>query len=72
MRQATLEDLKLEKWFRERWNGNICWKTKNGDEISINKMTDSHLENAINYLINKKEYDDIAAEYAAEVECNFG
>ena len=53
MRQATLEDLELEKWLRERQNRSICWKTKKGEEIPINEMTDSHLENAINHLIKK-------------------
>ena len=47
---ADLEDLLLEKWLRARENGELKWKTKNGDEISIKNMSDYHLENAINML----------------------
>ena len=47
---ADLEDLLLEKWLRVRENGELKWKTKNGDEISIKNMSDYHLNNAINML----------------------
>ena len=47
---ADLEDLLLEKWLRARENGELKWKTKNGDEISIKNMSDYHLNNAINML----------------------
>ena len=72
MRQARLDDLELEKWLRERERGEIVWKTKSGEEIPINKMPDTHLENAINRIIKINELNEIAAEYAAEIECDFG
>ena len=49
-RKATLRDLKLEQWFRKREAGEIVWKTKDGTLIPINKMSDSHLQNAINHV----------------------
>ena len=70
--KATLKDLELEKWLRARWNRKIYWETKDGKKIAINDMSNEHLENAINHLIKRKEYEDIAAEYAASIECNFG
>ena len=50
---ADLDDLKLERWLRARESGELKWKTRNGDEISVKRMSDSHLENAINMLERK-------------------
>lgn len=66
--KATYKDLLLEKWLRMREKKEIVWTTKDGKEIPINEMSDSHLDNAINHIVKKKEFDDIAAEYAAEME----
>ncbi len=61
---ATIDDLKLELWIRRRERGEIVWKTRNGDEIPINKMDDSHLENAINYFERMEErYEDAAYSF---------
>ena len=72
MKYATLEDLKREAWLRCRNAGEIVWRTKEGKEISIKDMTDQHLLNAINHMINKREFNDIAAEYSAYIEQHFG
>lgn len=58
--KAEYNDLVLERWLRARQNGQIVWVTKSGEKIPINKMTDSHLENAIMYIENSNEIIDIA------------
>lgn len=58
--KAEYNDLVLERWLRARQNGQIVWVTKSGEKIPINKMTDSHLENAITYIDNSNEIIDIA------------
>ena len=67
---ADLNDLKFERWLRMRENGELKWKTKNGDEISIKNMSDYHLENAINMLERQCENpdtDELRCEYEAYV-----
>lgn len=56
MKQATLEDLKLELWLRQRKCNEIIWTTKDGAKISIKDLTEQHLINIIN-LLSKKESD---------------
>lgn len=58
--KAEYNDLILERWLRARQNGQIVWVTKSGEKIPINKMTNSHLENAITYIDNSNETIDIA------------
>ena len=53
--KADLKDLELEQWLRAREKGEIKWVTKDGREIPINEMTDTHLENAINYIVEREE-----------------
>lgn len=36
--------------------GTLVWKTKTGDKILVNNMTDSHIKNSINFLIGKEDY----------------
>lgn len=55
---ATYSDLKLELWLRQREADNILWETKNGDKLSIRKMSDSHLTNAINFLEKQSDYEE--------------
>ena len=69
--KATIDDLRKEQWLRRRNAGEIKWITKDGKEIPINEMSDSHLENAINCVIKAMEMQDIAAEYAAYVSERF-
>jgi len=56
--EATYSDLKLEFWLRNRESDNILWTTKSGDKISIRKMSDEHLNNAIAYLEKHIEDED--------------
>ena len=72
MKKAELKDLVLEKWLRARNEGTLVWVTKDGKEMPIKDMTDSHLENAIKHCINKCEFDEIAAEYSAFVDSHWG
>ena len=44
---ANLNDLILERWLRLRNEDKIKWKTIKGDEISIRRLSDEHLEHAI-------------------------
>lgn len=69
--KATIDDLCKEQWLRRRNAGEIKWITKDGKEIPINEMSDSHLENAIQCVIKAKEMEDIAWEYAAYVAERF-
>lgn len=50
MRRATIEDLKLEAWLRDRNSDQIKWKTKDGSLISIKDLSNSHLNNILNML----------------------
>lgn len=65
MRRATIQDLKLELWLRQRNSGSIIWITKNGKNISIKDMDNNHLVNALKMLLiqkeKQKEYDSIMA-----------
>lgn len=65
MRKATIKDLELELWLRQRNSGSIIWTTKNGKNISIKDMDNNHLVNALKMLLiqkeKQKEYDSIMA-----------
>ena len=50
--KATLNDLYLERWFRLRNRGMLCWKTKDKKMVPLREMDDEHLLNAIR--LNKK------------------
>lgn len=55
MKQATLKDLELELWLRSRDKGEMVWQTKDGKIIPIKDMSDTHLFNAINKLVEYEE-----------------
>ena len=55
---ATLEELELELFLRRREHSEIIWKTKNGDEIPIRNMSDTHLENTIKMIKRNDENNE--------------
>lgn len=63
MKEASLQDLKLELWLRMRNDGDIAWKTKDGKLIKLKDMETSHIINALNYFMEKERqewiYDEI-------------
>jgi hypothetical protein len=65
---ATIEDLERELWLRRRERGEIKWKTRDGKEIPINEMSDSHLENAIRHVEKIQGLQELACEYEAYIE----
>ena len=56
--KANLEDLIHEYWIRRRNKDEITWTTRSGEEISIKKMSDVHLINAIKMLENNNKILD--------------
>lgn len=63
MRKATIQDLKLELWLRQRNSSSIIWTTKDNKNIPIKDMDNNHLVNTIKMLIKQEEereyYDGI-------------
>lgn len=55
MRKATIQDLKLELWLRQRNSGSIIWTTKDGKNISIKDMDSNHLTYALKMLLRQEE-----------------
>lgn len=50
MLKATIDDIKQELWFRLREKKYIVWETKDGQQIPIKDLSDTHLINIINCL----------------------
>lgn len=63
MKQATIQDLKLELWLRQRNSDYIIWTTKDGKNIPIKDMDNNHLVNTINMLLRQRE----EAEYFKDI-----
>lgn len=61
--KASLFDLQLERWLRARNNGNIVWTTKEGNQVPIKDMTDTHLVNTIN-MLERKSVEELELEEA--------
>ena len=68
MANFTLQesDLRLEMWLRARESGKLVWTTKDGRQIPLKDMSDTHLINALNKMTAAAEFEEIAAEYAGE------
>ena len=45
MREADIDDIRLEIWIRERNDREIVWETKDGTKIPMRDMSLSHLRN---------------------------
>lgn len=63
--KASLFDLQLERWLRARNNGDIVWTTKEGNQVPIKDMTDTHLVNTIN-MLERKSIEELELEEAIE------
>ena len=68
MRKATLQDLKLELWLRNRSTGTIYWTTKDGRDILINEMSNNHLVNSIKMLLRQEEEDQLMSEHIGDMD----
>lgn len=68
MRQATLNDLKLEFWLRQRNSDSIVWTTKDGKNISIKNMDDKHLYNTLKMLLKQKEEETFTREHIGDMD----
>lgn len=53
-RRATADDLQKEYWLRQRKY--IIWRTKDGKDIPIDKLTDEHLENILK-MLNRSSFE---------------
>lgn len=53
-RRATADDLQKEYWLRQRKY--IIWRTKDGEDIPIDKLTDKHLENILK-MLNRSPFE---------------
>lgn len=52
---ATIEDLKLEQFLRNRNSEKLVWKTKEGRIIPLKELSDEHLQNIIKVYSKNKE-----------------
>lgn len=57
---ATIDDIRLEQFLRNRNSGKLIWKTKEGKIIPLKELSDEHLTNILNvYYRNKDQITNI-------------
>ena len=67
--KATIDDITQELWFRLREKKYIVWETKDGQQIPIQDLSDTHLINIIkccdgtNYDFQTLLEQEIKSEY---------
>lgn len=64
---ADIEDLTKELWLRQRNEGQLKWKTKDGKQIPIKDMTTQHIINAINRMTENDRRSELTCEYEAYI-----
>lgn len=68
MREADIDDIRLEIWIRERNDREIVWETKDGAKIPIRDMSLSHLRNVERMLERNEHLSEIACERRAYID----
>lgn len=68
MRKATIQDLELELWLRQRNSGLIYRKTKDGREIPIKDMDNNHLANTLKMLLRNAERENFYDEHIGDMD----
>lgn len=57
---ATIDDIRLEQFLRNRNSGKLIWKTKEGKMIPLKELSNEHLTNILNvYYRNKDQITNI-------------
>ena len=68
MREADLDDIRLEIWIRERNDREIIWETKDVAKVPIRDMSLTHLRNVEKMLERSNRLSELACEYRAYLD----
>ena len=55
---ADIKDIERELCLRQRNEGKLFWKTKDGKEISIKDLTDERIRNILKMQYNSQEKEE--------------